>query len=76
MKPGMSFFDSSLPVCLSNRSQASDCGTFCLKAPNSAFTIFDAIKISDTMHGEAKSYCSDIDCVPESIFNYLLVVSQ
>ena len=25
-----------------------------------------------TLHGEAKSYCFTVSCVPESVFNYLL----
>ena len=33
--------------------------------------LFDASKLL-TLHGEVKSYCFTVSCVPESVFDYLL----
>ena len=38
-----------------------------LKDPSSSFAIFDGIEIIDIAHGEAKSYCFIVSCVPESM---------
>ena len=42
-----------------------------LKGPKSASTIFHAIKMIGSLHGEEKHYCSTVSCVFESMFDYL-----
>jgi len=38
-----------------------------LKGPWLTSTIFNAIELLQILHGEAKSYCFTVSCVPESM---------
>ena len=69
MKPGMSSFHNFLYAFQTGLKPVTVEVALSQSTQFSLLTIFDVIKIFDTMHGEAKSYCFVIGCFPENIFN-------